>query len=256
LCVVPNKNEGCFIEIVSGKTAKRLKRIGVALSRCNAASAVASLGDLDGDGVPEIGVGTGYSFPVDQRFRVFVFSGKTGGKLDELLGHESQPGFGACLGAVGDLDGDGVNEVLLVDDAQGAIQVFSGKTRQFSHALAGTWEHGDMELGNVTVLGDLDGDGRRDFAVALDLFPDGQVRIYSGKTGTLIRTHKRESFPESDGYPAFVADVGDLDHDDHGDYAVGTSHHLAGNGTSSVTVFSGASGKPLFVIDELKVTAP
>jgi hypothetical protein len=258
LCVVPNKNEGCFIEIVSGKTGRQLRRIAVALSRSNYASAVASLGDLDGDGVPEIGAGTGYSFPEDQRFRVFVFSGKTGEKLSELLGHDGQYGFGAALGAVGDLDGDGVNEIALVDDAEGAIRVFSGKKRQFSHALQGSWEGQGrtMEMGNVTTLRDLDGDGMRDFALTIDTFPGGQARIYSGKQGTSIRNHGAESFSANDGYPAFVADVGDLDHDGRGDYAVGTSHHLAGGGTSSVTAFSGASGKPLFVIDERKLTAP
>jgi hypothetical protein len=257
LCVVPDGNEGCFIELVSSKTGTGLRRIPVALSRCTAASAVASLGDLDGDGVPEIGVGTGFVVPADQSSRVFVFSGGTGEQLSELLGHAGKRGFGAALGGVSDLDGDGVNEIVLVDDSEGAVRLYSGKKREFLRALPGSWEMpGWMELGNVTTLRDLDGDGVRDFALTVDTFPEGRAAIYSGKLGTPIRTHDLRAFPGGDGYPAYVADVGDLDHDGKGDYAVGTSHHLAGDGNSSVTAFSGASGKPLFVIDERKVTAP
>ncbi len=255
LCVVPGGNEGCRIELVSGKSGKSLRTIPVGLSRCNSASAVATLGDLDGDGVPELGVGTGYCFPADQRHRVFVFSGKTGTKLGELLGHEGKSGFGAALGAVRDLDGDGVDDIVLVDDAQGAVQLYSGKTRAFVRALPGTWEvPGAMELGNVTTLRDLDGDGVLDFGMTLDTFPAGEARVYSGKTGALIRVHGSSSFPSTDGYPACIADVGDLDHDGRCDYAVGTSHHLAGDGTSSVTAFSGATGKKLWVIDERSLT--
>jgi hypothetical protein len=74
LCVVPNGNCGCFVQVVSGKTGKGLRRIDVALSRSNRAGAVACLGDLDGDGVRDFAL-TLDTFPWGE---ARIDSGKTG----------------------------------------------------------------------------------------------------------------------------------------------------------------------------------
>ena len=255
LCIAPNRNEDCVIEIVSGRTLASLKSIHVPFSGWHPLGAITSLGDLNGDGVPEIGVATSYCIFESLSNHVYVFSGKSGERLGQLVGHEGKGGFGAAIGAIGDLDGDGVNELAVVDDYEGAVQIYSGRTREYMHSLEYRWSApAGIELGNITQLGDIDGDGVRDFGLTIDTFPLGEAHIYSGKSGKALRRHAAREFPD-EVYPAFIADVGDLDHDGLGDYAIGTSHHLDSQERGSVTVFSGASGKKLFVVDEHTLTA-
>jgi hypothetical protein len=257
MCLVPHDLKHSFLVEVSGKTGKRLRLIEVPLARgAMFPCTVACLGDLDGDGVPEIGVATGPCSEIDQSDRAYVFSGKTGEKLGELTGGEGKAGFGAGLGAIGDLDGDGVNEIAVIDCAWDAVRVCSGKTRAYSSYLVGWFSGpGNMRAGCVTTLRDLDGDGVRDIGVTVDRFIDSEVLIFSGKTGRSIRSMEDDGVWKSN-CPVCIADAGDIDHDGRGDYAVSLSHRpRCGGEPGSVSVFSGATGKTLFVVDERSLTA-
>lgn len=247
-----------FIDLMSGKTCKRLLRIKTPLSRCNAASAVACLGDLDGDSVPDLGVGSGRCAAAASRYRVSIFSGKTGAVLGQLVDGEPAAGFGSAIGAVTDLDGDGVTDIVLVDDANGRSSVYSGRERRFVRHLEGSWNEarGASEMGGVSLLRDLNGDGVRDFAVAVDALLEARVRVYSGKDGSLIRSHSEPGVPGFSGrFAACVADVGDLDHDGKGDYAVGASHGICGFAHGFVAAYSGGSGGILFIVNARQLSA-
>ncbi len=76
---------------------------------------LAALGDVDGDGVPDLAVGDPYwSDYVHRGGAVHVFHGPVQGDVDvydasasRLLGHESAALFGSAIAATGDLDADG-----------------------------------------------------------------------------------------------------------------------------------------------------
>ena len=75
----------------------------------------------------------------------------------------------------------------------------------------------------------------------------GLVRVYSGRDGTLIRTHDEN---QHGGFGQSIADLGDIDGDGRPDYVVGA--HLARHPSSpfvprgSAQVYSGADGTLLY----------
>jgi hypothetical protein len=118
--------------------------------------------------------------------------------------------LGWSLAGPGDVNGDGRADVVLgVPFAPvGSVQIGQAEVRSgASGALLYTVD-GDAALDHagwaVAALGDLDGDGRGDFAVGM---PDsdlaqtdgGAVRVVSGSNGAMIRQHLASAPGESYG---------------------------------------------------------
>ena len=104
-------------------------------------------------------------------------------------------GFGMVLAAAGDVDGDGVPDAITgspnAQGYRGAARVISGADGSTLFALTNPGPAGkplDYLGSAVAGCGDLDGDGRCEFAVGqshistLDL--GGRARIYRGSDGT------------------------------------------------------------------------
>lgn len=92
-------------------------------------------------------------------------------------------------------------------------------------------------------LGDLDGDGKGEFAVSAPGSADtpevaGRVFIYSGATGQLLRTLQDGSAE----FGVSLANIGDIDDDGRPDLLVGSPLH---GGTGAAYIFSGADGSIL-----------
>ena len=167
---------------------------------------------------------------------LFTFRGKTS---DHWLGH-------AASGA-GDVNGDGFADLLVgisgntnSDSTFGSVWVISGREGRVLHTVHGT-QPGDTFGWAVSKVGDLDRDGRPDFAVGAP-GPEGKpgyVQIFSGRTGQVLFTFRGTNADDRFGWS--VAGVLDLDRDGHPDVAVGAL--LGGDmREGTVTAFSGRDG--------------
>ena len=161
-----------------------------------------SLGDLDGDGTPELAVGAYWDNDggtqqgavwilflnadgtVDSEQKISETTGGFGGVLDV------NDGFGTSLCSLGDFDGDGNRDLAVGamrdDDGdmdQGAVWILflnadgtvasEQKISETSGDFGGVLDPGDYFGFSVCSLGDLDGDGNRDLAVGAAQDYDG-----------------------------------------------------------------------------------
>ncbi len=114
------------------------------------------------------------------------------------------------------------------------------------HSLVGPAD-GDRFGAAVVGLGDLDGDGRADFALGAPLSArngpgSGQAWVISGRSGSVL--HELVGPTTSEQFGASLAGLGDVDGDGVPDFAVGSPRH--GGSRGRVSVFSGASGTLLW----------
>jgi hypothetical protein len=126
-------------------------------------------GDLDGDGIEDYAVRT----PEDSiaNDSVYVFKGTAGG-IDSVtafvMGSEARSGVLRPM-VIGDLDGDGINDLILTDPfygfVQGKVYIIWGPVQEDSPV---TTLHGDSArylLGYNAAIGDINDDGRNDLVV-------------------------------------------------------------------------------------------
>lgn len=131
----------------------------VALEDKAETTANASLGDLDGDGHPDIVLAKGRHWPLVDL--VLLNDGKGHFDRRQNVGDRADRSYTAALA---DLNGDGTLDLVVGNDApdEKVIYLNDGKG---NFTLGGTFGDARWPTRNVTVV-DLDGDGRPDIVVA------------------------------------------------------------------------------------------
>jgi len=182
-----------------------------------------NIGDVDEDGIPDVTTsapdlnqGTG---------RIYVFSTGTGELLWSADGDSVGERFGAGIEAAGDVNGDGIPDVIAGGPGTGRAVVFSGRDGEVLRTFRGD---PSRSFGRrVSDVGDVNGDGYDDVIIGAP-GPQGgggapgAAGVYSGRDGRVL-----------------LALRGDQDGDQFGSAVAGA---VAEDGTSFVVVGAGGGG--------------
>ena len=227
---------------------------------------IASAGDVDRDGVADLLIAD----PSDPEIhgepswegRVWLLSGGSGRLLLTLRGRTRGSALGTTLCGPGDLDGDGVPDLLASapswdcggetpdpsSPVRGYVAAFSGRTSDLLYeievppAVMGQAWFSSVRGPALCAIGDVDDDRTPDFAVGSALDSNectraGAVRIVSGRSGRMLRTFRGTRAGERLG--TSLCAIEDVDGDDRADLVVG-----AGGG-DAVVILSSVSGAVL-----------
>lgn len=167
----------------------------------NLGRAVCAMGDVNADGTCDFAIGSPFGLEgVDGNpGEVALVSGQKNAVLWRRSGSSQERGYGRVLSNVGDLDGDGCQDVAVSFEAVpgpsgrgtiGGVQVLSGKTGRVLSEV-----HGNVEENfgaAVCGTGDVTGDGIPDYAVSAPLARGngvrsaGRVILIDGKSGRIV----------------------------------------------------------------------
>lgn len=225
--------------------------------------AAASAGDVDGDGFPDLVMTAHMS---DQGGRVYLYRGGTSAPSNTpsliLMNPEGQTGadFGLAL-VGGDLDGDGHSDLVVGAEVQdgavasdGKVFIYAGEssTKGVSTTPTRTLENPAHQeqghFGNALAIGDFNGDGYADLAVAaVNQDAVGRVFIYpGGRSGVAASPAATLDDPViiTNAHFGQALTAGDFDGDGYADLAVGASEEPVNNvvAVGHVYVFHGGPG--------------
>ena len=253
-------NGAGHVAVFSGADGSFLYAVDGTATNGRFGSQIVSLGDVDGDTLgdfavtaPEANTSAG---------QVKIISGATGSVLHSMDGNTSAR-FGWDIDRVGDLDGDGRDDLMVCATTEagvggllqaGRVRIFSSATGNLIRDFTGSPTGDGFNL-NAAGLSDLNGDGVAEYVVATPsadngtgLNNEGQIFVYDGMTGTLLINvgggYNGANFGEH------VAGIGDWNADGTDDFiasAVIPNFNLA---VRSLRVLSGVDGSTLEVIAE------
>ncbi len=147
-------------------------------------TAVAFLGDIDGDGRGEVAVGApGYGPPVNLG-RVYLYSLAGARRAGILNGEREGSFFGNALAAAGDVNRDGYADLLVgatnFDGGRGKAYLYCGSPSGLRLCWSAVGERRRENFGAAFAAGDFNGDGRVDLAVGA-AFLTGRVAVFDGR---------------------------------------------------------------------------
>jgi hypothetical protein len=248
--------------------------------QCSLGRAVASAGDVNGDGYADILVGADrYNNGFTDGGRAYLYLGSSTGPGRTPVwitdGNQDGAGYASVLAPAGDVNGDGFADILIgapgFDDPEGdegTASLFLGSNQRMSTTPAWVGENNSpgawygYSLGSA---GDVNGDGFADVIIGIPLNTaqlgwEGRAEVYLGSAAGLAS----DAMWFEDGhqyhatYGGAVAGAGDVNGDGKSDVVVGAPYYddgQADEGTAYVYLGPDLGGAPSAVEPHSSATA-
>lgn len=206
--------------------------------------AVSPAGDVNGDGYADILVGApAYSAGQTGEGQVFVYHGPVlGGPAWTAEGNQTNAHFGQTVSPAGDVNGDGLADILVGTPHYFTGQANAGRAAAFYgdagtlQAAAGWTAEGNKNftaLGQaVNTAGDVNGDGYADLVIGAPEWDNGQTNegralVYHGGPGgwSSIANWMMEINQGNAKFGTSVSTAGDVNGDGYADLAVGAPYY-------------------------------
>ncbi len=246
---------GGSVHVYSGATGELLFPAITVVGGTNLGIDVDPAGDVDNDGTPDIIAGDSAS----GAGRAFVYSGVNGQVIRTFVGEAAGDIFGRFVVGLGDINDDDSSDLVIAapqhDQAgvdAGRVYVYSGADSALLCTIDGL-AAGDNFGNAVARIGDVDGDGKNDFAVgAIGAGVGGLVYVYSSApclTGGPLTPLYVLAPPDGVGasFGLFFIHTGDMNFDGTPDiyvseFSANQAHVYSGVDGSLLRTFSGAGG--------------
>nr|WP_162143083.1 FG-GAP-like repeat-containing protein [Pedobacter glucosidilyticus] len=194
-----------------------------------------AIGDLDGDGKPDLAVANRSSTTVSIFRNTSTIGSITAGSFAAKV--DFTTGSTPTSLALGDLDGDGRTDIGVANYSSNSVSILrnignSGSITESSFAAKVDFTTSGFP--NSIAIGDLDGDGKSDLAVTNESPSSVSIFRNTSVIGSIDIGSFANAFDISYGAVPTLLAIGDLDRD-------GKSDLLVANGTSSVSVFRNTS---------------
>jgi hypothetical protein len=253
---------GYCVNVVSGATSQSLYMVCMFLLYNVYGKTLASVGDVDGDGRTDFVIGAPTGPPQlgnPPPCHVYLVSGSTGTILHDWVQAGGWSQFGDSVSAIGDVDGDGITDVVVGAPTYGAAYVYScAPPYALLYSLSGV---GQTSWGNFgrssAAVGDLDGDGWPDYVLTVE---NNALVLKSGPSGATLNM-----LPNPTGY--YVVGIGrggDVNGDEFADVLLGMAslsfgpHAYASISTipTGITSFGAGCPQPSGVTARIAATRP
>ena len=207
------------------------------------------IGDVDGDRASDV-VTSAPTFGANGRpvgrGKVYVYSGRTGTLLWSQTGEEGE-NLGTGLEGAGDVDADGIGDVIAGAPGSGKAYVYSGRDGRRLHVFA-SGTPADRFGSSASGAGDQNGDGHADLLVGAPASNAagqgaGRVYLFSGKDGSALLM--RDGEQAGDAFGSIVAGMRSAR---NGPVLVGAPGAGAAD-RGRVYVYSDTTRTPRFVIE-------